>query len=42
MVKTAVIRARVNEVEKNRFAYLCNMLEVSLSDAINFLNLSFV
>ena len=37
MLKTAVIRARVNEIEKNRFAHLCDMLEVSLSDAINLL-----
>lgn len=37
MVKTAVIRARVNEIEKNRFKHLCDMLEISLSDALNLL-----
>lgn len=37
MLKTAVVRARVNEIEKNRFEHLCDMLEVSVSTAINIL-----
>ena len=37
MMKTAVIRARVNAIEKDRFRHLCEMLEISLSDAINLL-----
>lgn len=37
MTKTAVIRARIDELDKNRFQQLCGFLGLSLSDAMTLL-----